>query len=134
MPAMYSADYAMARLALGLFSVLGGHAFGMLEEKSEKRIERGDGAVAIFGDGGIGVEAGEKKAFEGAILLGDFGRERDQAAGVAANVFDGFHAGLLNLFAGVIDQVGGQAIENLFQGFVEFELGLAVGIAAIDFA
>jgi hypothetical protein len=130
MPAMY----AVARLAQGELSVLRRHMLGMLEIKGEKRVERGYGAVAVFGDGGIGIEAGEEKAFERTVLLRDFGREGDQAARVAANVVDGFHSGVLNLFSGVIDQVGGQAIEDLLQGFVEFEFGFAVGIAAINFA
>ena len=41
----------------------------MLEEKREKRVERGYGAVAVLDDGRLRIEPGEKEALQVAIQL-----------------------------------------------------------------
>src|ERR1700722_262818 len=56
-------DDAVARRLAGLFGILSRHALGMLDEESKKLIKGGDGAVAILGDGGFGIEMGKEEAF-----------------------------------------------------------------------
>ncbi len=114
------ADDAVARRLAGLFGILGRHALGMLEEESKKLIEGGDGAVAILGDGGFGIEMGKEEAFQCAVLFGGFGGEGDEAFGMMADIFDGLQSGLVDLPPGIFDQVGGEAVEDLLEGFVEF--------------
>ena len=53
------ADDAMARMARGELSMLRRHALGMFDVKSEERVERGHGAVAVFDDRWLRIEAGE---------------------------------------------------------------------------
>jgi len=49
------ADDSMGGRVPGLFRVLAGHAFGMVQKKAEQRIKGGYGAVAILGDCGVGI-------------------------------------------------------------------------------
>ncbi len=45
----------------------------MFEIKREKGVEGGYGAVAVFDDGGLGIEPGEEEAFQVAVQFGDGG-------------------------------------------------------------
>src|SRR6202789_4575766 len=86
------ADDAVARRVAGLLGVLGRHLVRMIEEESKQLVEGGDGAVAVFGDGRFGIEAGKKEAFEGAILFSGFGGEREGLFWGMGVIFSGFHA------------------------------------------
>src|SRR3984957_938731 len=78
------ADDAMARGVAGLFGILGGHPLGMIEKESKQFVEGSHGAVAVFGDGRFGIEAGKKTAREDAVLFGGFGRESHHAVWMGA--------------------------------------------------
>ena len=114
------ADDAVARRVAGLLGVLGRHLVRMIEEESKQLVEGGDGAVAVFGDGGFGIEAGKKEAFEGAILFSGFGGESDESFGVMADIFDGLQSRFFDLLPGIFDQVRGELVEDLLESFVEF--------------
>ena len=50
---------------------------------------------------------------------------------MATNIFDGLDAGFFGAVPCVFHQVRGEKIEHVLQGFIEFQLGLSVGVAAV---
>src|SRR5271156_5154812 len=124
---------AVARRVASLFGVLGRHLVRMIEEESKQFVEGRDGAVAVFGDGGFGIEPRKEETFQRAVLFRDFGGESDDAFGVMADIFDRLQSRFFDLPLGIFDQVGGQTVEDLLEGFVEFQFFFAGGVTLIDF-
>src|ERR1700678_1576433 len=86
------ANDPVRRRVPGLFRVLTGHAVRMIQKKTEQRIERGYGTIAVLGDRRVGIQSSEKKTFQVAVLFRDFRRERGQPLGLMADIVDRLHA------------------------------------------
>jgi len=69
------ADDAVARRVAGLLGVLGRHLVRMIEEESKQLVEGDDGAVAVFGDGGFGIEAEKRKRLRAPFCLAASGEK-----------------------------------------------------------
>jgi hypothetical protein len=115
------ADDDVARFHPRKFFVESGHRAGSTEIEGKKLFETVHGVVAVLGDGGMAVNAGEKEALElGVAGSGGFA-EAGEAFGRFADVVCGGDAGDRDALHGRFDEIGGQRIEDALEGFVEFE-------------
>src|ERR1700683_2172769 len=105
----------------------------MVQEEEKKSIQRGHRAIAILCDCGVRIEAGVKKSLQFRVLAGCLGRKGGEGLRETAQVFGVLHATFQHPMEGVVDQVGGKAIENLLEGFVEFQFAAALGIEPVNF-
>ena len=69
-PGNVVAHHPVTRLILGQFGIVLRHAIRMIEEKGEKRIQRGDGTVALLGNGRMGIDARVEKLLQARVLPG----------------------------------------------------------------
>lgn len=115
------ADDDVARFAASGFLVRRRHGVRSVEVEEEKFLEAADGAVTVFGDGGMIVDVLEEKTLETGVLRGAGIAESGKAARGAANVVRRADAGLGDAVLRGFDEVGGELIEDNFQSRIELE-------------
>ena len=91
-PGNVIADDAMARLRCRRFRIVFWHSSWMLHEEAKQGVERGNGAVAVPGNGGNRIEARREEFLQAAAFLSGSGGKSSKSSGVMSHVFDRGHA------------------------------------------
>ena len=107
------------------FGIVLWHALGIVHEKFEKRIQRGDRSVALFRNRRVGVKTAVEKPFEPALCSAAPG-ENPASLFPAWRMSSTVCAPLASTWRRVVlDQVGRKMVENALERFVEFQLAAA---------
>ncbi len=115
------ADDDVARFYPREFFVESGHRAGRTEIELKQLFETLHGAVAVLGDSGMAINAGEEEALELSVAGGGGFAEAGEAFGGVADVVNGGSAGDRDALHGRFNEIGGQRIEDALEGFIEFE-------------